>query len=511
MQRAAAGLAAVCARELRDRRGRVVGAQAVLLVGAGNNGGDALWAGSRLARRGVRVDAVLLGPAAHEEGLAALRAAGGRRSVPADRGLALLRAADLVVDGIVGPRRLAGPARAGRRAGRRAGAAGDVRAALVVAVDLPSGVDPDTGETPAPHVRADVTVTFGAAKPCLLLPPADRAAGRVRGRRHRSAARARGPRPTGRGAAHRRRRGRALAGPRPRGRQVPPRRRRASSPGSAAYTGAAVLAVGGALRAGAGMVRYVGPGAPRRPRPRAWPEAVDGRGPGAGVGAGFGRGPGRRRRAGRPHPSGPGRPGSPCAVDAGRSGAAGRGRRAAPGAALAPRAHAARRRAGPSADRRPERRGSRCARSRGPAGGRGGPAAGRGPRARAATGATVLLKGSTTLVVARGGRPGAHRPTGSALAGHGRGRRRPGRPARHAARRRARPAGRRGARGRRARPGRRARHPGAAAPPPVCGRVAALPAAPSSPSTSRQPSRTPSVRCSTGTSRRGPARRAPTD
>src|SRR3954465_3481853 len=64
MQRAAAGLAAVCLRELR-RRGHVRGSRAVLLVGAGNNGGDALWAGARLAGRGVAVDAVQLGPTIH--------------------------------------------------------------------------------------------------------------------------------------------------------------------------------------------------------------------------------------------------------------------------------------------------------------------------------------------------------------------------------------------------------------------------------------------------------------
>src|SRR5215213_5112876 len=77
MQRAAAGLAAVCLRELR-RLGRVRASRAVLLVGAGNNGGDALWAGARLAGRGVAVDAIQLGPTVHAEGLAALRAAGGR-------------------------------------------------------------------------------------------------------------------------------------------------------------------------------------------------------------------------------------------------------------------------------------------------------------------------------------------------------------------------------------------------------------------------------------------------
>ncbi|MHC3394881.1 NAD(P)H-hydrate epimerase, partial [Streptomyces lavendulocolor] len=48
MQRAAAGLAAACAGLL----GRVYGARVVLLAGCGYNGGDALYAGARLARRG---------------------------------------------------------------------------------------------------------------------------------------------------------------------------------------------------------------------------------------------------------------------------------------------------------------------------------------------------------------------------------------------------------------------------------------------------------------------------
>src|SRR5215212_10678600 len=95
MQRAAAGPAAACLRELR-RRGRVPGRRAVLLVGAGNNGGDALWAGARLASRGVAVDAVQLGPTVHAEGLAGLRAAGGRLAGAGDAER-LLRTADLVL------------------------------------------------------------------------------------------------------------------------------------------------------------------------------------------------------------------------------------------------------------------------------------------------------------------------------------------------------------------------------------------------------------------------------
>nr|WP_281287089.1 NAD(P)H-hydrate epimerase [Nonomuraea turkmeniaca] len=55
MQRAAAGLAAVCA----DLLGSVYGKRVVLLVGSGDNGGDALYAGERLARRGAWVGAIL--------------------------------------------------------------------------------------------------------------------------------------------------------------------------------------------------------------------------------------------------------------------------------------------------------------------------------------------------------------------------------------------------------------------------------------------------------------------
>ena len=277
MQRAAAGLASVCLGELRARRGRVRGARVVLLVGAGNNGGDALWAGSRLAGRGVRVDALLLSSSVHAAGLAALRAAGGRSLVVAaddlEPGRVLLARADLVVDGIVG---------LGGSPGLREPAAtltafldGLARRPVVVAVDLPSGVDADGGTTPAPHVVADVTVTFGAAKPCLLLPPAARAAGRVVG-----VDIGLGPHLPPAPAVDRLEAddvARLWPCPGPDDDKYT-RGVVGVVAGSTAYTGAAVLCVGGALRAGAGMVRYVGPDhAAERVRAR-WPEAVMGRG-----------------------------------------------------------------------------------------------------------------------------------------------------------------------------------------------------------------------------------------
>ncbi|MDN0195160.1 NAD(P)H-hydrate dehydratase [Streptomyces sp. S.PNR 29] len=246
MQRAAAGLAAACA----DLLGRVYGSRVVLLVGSGDNGGDALYAGARLARRGAGVTAVLLAPErAHAGGLAALRRAGG---VAVGTGAAekLVERADLVVDGIVG---------IGGKGGLRPdavplAAAAERSRAAVVAVDLPSGVDADTGEVHGVAVRADLTVTFGTHKPGLLIDPAREYAGSVRlvdiglelprepeleALQHVDVARLL-PVPAAESDKYRR----GVVG---------------IAAGSARYPGAAVLAVAGALRGGAGAVRYVGP------------------------------------------------------------------------------------------------------------------------------------------------------------------------------------------------------------------------------------------------------------
>ena len=156
MARAAAGLAVECARLL----GRTYGARVVLLVGAGNNGGDALYAGAALARRGAAVRALLLAPdRVHQGGLAALQRADGRVAPAAPESLS---GADLVVDGIVG---IGGQ---GALRGPAVELAAAAEAYPTVAVDVPSGVAAGTGEVAGPAVRADVTVTFGALKPGLV-------------------------------------------------------------------------------------------------------------------------------------------------------------------------------------------------------------------------------------------------------------------------------------------------------------------------------------------------------
>lgn len=164
MKRAATGLA----HAIADYLGRTYGARVLLVVGAGNNGGDALFAGAALARRGAKVDAVLLSPdKAHTTGLAALRGAGGA-VVQAPR-----TPYDVAVDGIVG---IGGSGPLRPEAEAVVAQAGDVP---WVAVDAPSGVGVDSGEVHGPHVRAALTVTFGTHKPALLVDPAAQACGAV--------------------------------------------------------------------------------------------------------------------------------------------------------------------------------------------------------------------------------------------------------------------------------------------------------------------------------------------
>ena len=268
MQRAAAGLAVVCADVLRTSPGGVYGARVVILAGSGDNGGDALYAGERLARRGASVTAVAGGSRLHEAGARALTAAGGRivsappashdsdqhDSGPYDAGAevrAVIGRADLILDGLLG---------IGGKGGLRepyatlARLAAGAPQATTVAVDLPSGIDADSGVVAGSAVRAGVTVTFGAVKPGLLIDPGAGHAGvvefvdiglgphlspvpDVRAPQSADIA-ALLPRPTAESDKYRR----GVIG---------------LLVGSNRFTGAALLATGGAVHGGAGMVRLV--------------------------------------------------------------------------------------------------------------------------------------------------------------------------------------------------------------------------------------------------------------
>lgn len=170
---AATGLARVAAGSLA---GGVAGARVVALVGSGNNGGDVLFAAADLAGRGAAVTAITLADTVHTAGEAALKMAGGYMMAATEsRAPAIVAEADLVLDGIVGIG-ASGPLRP-----RAAELVQAVAGAVVVAADIPSGVDPDTGEVadPARVVTADVTVSFGCRKPGLLLDPGRWRAGMV--------------------------------------------------------------------------------------------------------------------------------------------------------------------------------------------------------------------------------------------------------------------------------------------------------------------------------------------
>jgi hydroxyethylthiazole kinase-like uncharacterized protein yjeF len=270
MHRAATALAALVVAELRERRGGAAGASVVGLVGRGNNGGDTLHALAALRRAGVRAVAVAAGPV-HEAGLADLIAAGGQVLAVAPDGpgtsvwlgdaVAEAFAADVLLDGLLGT---------GARGGLRDDAARVVElldgltgqvghGPLVVAVDVPSGVGVDDGTVPGPVLAADVTVTFGVAKPALLLPPAAHRAGRVE-----VVDLGLGPVLAEHGVAPTvSRLGAADVGdlwPVP-GTEAHKYTRGVLGvvAGSEQYPGAAVLTVAGAQGAGAGLVRYVGP------------------------------------------------------------------------------------------------------------------------------------------------------------------------------------------------------------------------------------------------------------
>jgi ADP-dependent NAD(P)H-hydrate dehydratase / NAD(P)H-hydrate epimerase len=342
MQRAATGLAATCATLLSQ----VYGSRVVVLAGSGDNGGDALYAGARLAGRGAVVVAIAAGQKLHAAGAAELVARGGR-VVPATReqagpgasghsqadmeptdpewaitiaarsapgpattastaatastvvtagsagtasaagsagtasaasaastavtgaAVAAIAAADLIIDGLTG---IGGHGGLREPADTLARLAAEARAdgALVVAVDLPSGIDADTGEVHGQAIGADLTVTFGTIKPGLLIDPGAERAGPAElidiglgpylGDPDVVALQAADvaailPRPTAESDKYRRGVLGLLAG-------------------SEEYTGAAVLSTGGAIRGGAGMVRLVSALPAVDVVRQHWPEAV---------------------------------------------------------------------------------------------------------------------------------------------------------------------------------------------------------------------------------------------
>ena len=227
VRRAGTAVAHAALRALGGAYGRRV----VVVAGKGSNGADGRVAAAALARRGARVHVV-----------EAADAPAGSELPPCD----------LVIDGAYGT---------GFRGSYDAPRA--PRGARVLAIDIPSGVDADTGEAPGDAVRADRTVTFAALKPGLLQGSGFDLSGVVEvadigiGFRAPQA---------------------QLVEDADAAALLPPRPRSGNkwnyavgvAAGSAGMEGAAVLCSRGAMAGGSGMVRLGSPGDPAAP----WPTEV---------------------------------------------------------------------------------------------------------------------------------------------------------------------------------------------------------------------------------------------
>lgn len=213
MRMAASAAAHVTMTLLDDEDLTIEDARVTLLVGAGDNGGDGLYAGAELANEGAHVTAIAVGHSLHEEAFSAFVHAGGRI-------LALDPAAEIpgctmgFSAGAAGERLQAAVEYAQGShviidamtgigvSGALRGVAGAIASSLgfdsklpdrpalpnnepssdlplVVAIDTPSGVGVNDGSLPGPYIPADVTVTFGAMKPCAMVPPASYACGHL--------------------------------------------------------------------------------------------------------------------------------------------------------------------------------------------------------------------------------------------------------------------------------------------------------------------------------------------
>jgi NAD(P)H-hydrate epimerase len=166
MENAGRGAAELIRSRLPDLRGTVV-----VLAGGGSNGGDGFVVARHLVNGGVAVRVHLCADRARVAGDAATNLAVLERMgvaiepvadvAAAKSAAARLTDADVVVDALLGTG-FRGEVREPTASLIRALAAARRRA--VVAIDLPSGLDCDTGAPSAATVRADWTVTFVAPK-----------------------------------------------------------------------------------------------------------------------------------------------------------------------------------------------------------------------------------------------------------------------------------------------------------------------------------------------------------
>jgi hydroxyethylthiazole kinase-like uncharacterized protein yjeF len=238
-----------------DRCSGLAGKRMAVLCGKGNNAADGLMLAREAALQGASVSVVLAFPEpglGREAGLALGKCrAAGVRVESADRAAAALESVDLAVDALVGT---------GARlplTGNLELLAGALEAfsGRVLALDIPSGLDPDSGEAPGACVRATWTLSFLAAKLGLAIGAGPAHCGELSvAELGADAAWAGAPAAELFDAAAAR--GALVARP------ADTHKKKAELlvvAGSTAYLGAALLCARGAYRCGAGLVRLVLP------------------------------------------------------------------------------------------------------------------------------------------------------------------------------------------------------------------------------------------------------------
>jgi NAD(P)H-hydrate epimerase len=167
-------------RALAEQARQLLGGDAnsgrvVVLAGRGGNGGGGLTAARRLAIWGAEVVVVLgasrnafNGVPLHQLGILDRMHVRVADAHPIDSVVAELQSADVILDALIGYSLRGAP---------REPIASLIRAANdasvpVIALDIPSGLDGDSGQANHPTIRADVTVTLAVPKVGLVQPPA---------------------------------------------------------------------------------------------------------------------------------------------------------------------------------------------------------------------------------------------------------------------------------------------------------------------------------------------------
>ncbi|MFT8356083.1 bifunctional ADP-dependent NAD(P)H-hydrate dehydratase/NAD(P)H-hydrate epimerase [Bifidobacterium aquikefiri] len=213
MQTAASAVAATARVMLSHIDVELDQADVVVLAGGGDNGGDGLYAAAELSQAGASVSVVAVGRSLHPEGLDACLHSGveidaiDQQAIipgcvtPSDSEesserledvLSYIASAHLVIDAMTGiglhgslqgiPAAIADALGESGELPDRAALPNSMEThglPLILAVDTPSGIGIDDGTLPGAYIPADVTVTFGALKPCSMLPPAAYVCGQV--------------------------------------------------------------------------------------------------------------------------------------------------------------------------------------------------------------------------------------------------------------------------------------------------------------------------------------------